>query len=88
MLCRFTYVVVTSHNPKLLINDVHMLPIWPTVLQSSSEVEKNSMSITYLWSLPLESSENFGNNFKIPHRPKSKIYYIKFFVWSFLGKFY
>ena len=49
---------------------------------------KNSMSISYLWNLPLESSKNFGNNFKIPRRPKSKIYNIKIFVWPFLGKFY
>ena len=34
----------------------HFLQITVTVLQTSSEVEKNSLSISYLWNLPLESS--------------------------------
>ena len=59
-----------------------------TVLQSSLEVKKNYMSISYLWNHPLESSKDFGNNFKIPRGPKSKIYYIKFFTRPFLVNFY
>ena len=59
-----------------------------TVVQSGLEVEKKFMRISYLWNHPWGSSKYFGNNFKIPRGPKSKIYYIKIFVWPFLGKFY
>jgi len=46
---------ITSHYCTL-IELVSRTFILLTVLQTSSEVEKNSLSISYLWNLPLESS--------------------------------